>query len=175
MRKILVGLGVLVVMLSLLLMPVVGAQALTTAVVTINATPSFVSISVNNTSYDFGVVVATVDKATGTGYFGITDSSSVVTANTIQVTTTWEATTPGGNKWTYGAPGADTCQLKASDGDAAFDVTVPVTPAAAEALHSTAAAGDDWVFEVQLDAPASITYGDAQGCKFTISASDATP
>lgn len=173
MKKILVGLVVLLALVVPLLMPAIAGAA-TTAVVTLNATPVFVSITVNNTSYNFNNVTEGVDKATGTGYFGITDSSSVVTDNTILVTTTWESTTPGGSIWTYGAPGVDTCQLKSSDGDAAFDVTVPVTPAAAAALHSTVGAGDDWVFEIQLDAPSSITFGNAQGCKVTISAVDGT-
>jgi hypothetical protein len=168
MKRALVGLIVVLVMLVPLLMPVM-AQALTTAVVTLNATPSFVSISVNNTSWNFGNVSAGVDKATGTGYFGVTDTSSVQTTNTIQCTTVWEATNPALTKWTYGAPAADTAQLKASDGDGAFDVTVP--SGSAPTLHITPTGNSNWVFELQLDAPSSITHGAAQGCKVTISSS----
>ena len=167
MKRILVTLVVVLALLVPVLMPVV-AQAATTAVVTINATPSYISISVNNTSWNFGSVAAGVDEATGTGYFGVTDSSSVTTANTVQMTTTWEATTPGQSIWAYGAAGADTARLLASDGDAAFDVTLAT--GAPAALHTTGAPGQDWVFEIQLDAPASISYGDAQGGKFTLSA-----
>ena len=168
MKRALVGLIVVLVMLVPLLMPVM-AQALTTAVVTLNATPSFVSISVNNSSWDFGNVSAGVDKATGTGYFGVTDTSSVQTTNTIQCTTVWAASTPGGSVWTYGAPAADTAQLKASDGDGAFDLTVP--SGSSPTLHTTPTGNSNWVFELQLDAPSSITHGAPQGCRVTVSSS----
>lgn len=166
--KILVSILAVVALVLPALALATPAFAATSVVVTVNATPSFISIALNNTSWNFGSVAAGVDEATGTGYFGVTDSSSVTAANTIQMTTTWEATTPGGSVWTYGAAGADTARLLASDGDAAFDVTVAT--GAPAALHTTGAAGQDWVFEIQLDAPSSITYGDPQGGKFTISA-----
>ena len=166
MKRALVGLIVVLVMLVPLLMPAIAGAA-TTAVVTLNATPSFVSISVNNTSWNFGNVSAGVDKATGTGYFGVTDTSSVQTTNTIQCTTVWAASTPGGSVWTYGAPAADTAQLKASDGGGAFGVTVP--SGSAPTLHTTPTGNSNWVFELQLDAPSSITHGDPQGCRVTVS------
>ena len=171
MKRALVGLIVVLVMLVPLLMPVM-AQALTSQVVTLNATPSFVSIAINNTSWNFASVAAGVDEQTGTGYFGVTDTSSVTVANTIQMTTTWQSSTPGGNIWTYGAAGADTARLLASDGDAAYDVTLAT--GAPAALHTTGAPGQAWVFEIQLDAPSSITYGDAQGGRFTISSAATT-
>lgn len=155
---------VVLAMLFTFSVPVFGA---TTATVTINATPEFISISLNNTTFDFGTVTADTDEQTGTGYFGITNTSTVTTDNTI-VSNDWQST---GTPWTWGAPAADTAQLKASDGDGAFDVTVDeVTPAA---LKSGVGATTNWVFEIQIDAASSYTHGDAQGTTVTVSASAA--
>lgn len=167
--KVLVGILVMVALVVPALLFAVPAMALTSVQVTLNATPSFVSIAINNTSWNFGNVSAGVDKATGTGYFGVTDTSSVQTTNTIQCTTVWAASTPGGSVWTYGAPAADTAQLKASDGGGAFGVTVP--SGSAPTLHTTPTGNSNWVFELQLDAPSSITHGDPQGCRVTVSSS----
>jgi len=70
-----------------------GALALDTADVTVNATPAFVEISVNASSYNFGTVAASSTTNTSVGYFGITNGSTVQTDQTISVTTaTWSGT-----------------------------------------------------------------------------------
>lgn len=153
----------LLVALLLVVLPVMPALAATTGIVTINATPSFISISINTVVFDFSTVTAGVDEDTTTGYFGITNGSTVITSTTI-VSNDWQS---GGTKWTWGAPAADTAQMKASDGDGAYDVTIDeVTPVA---LASATAATTDWVFELQIDAASSYTHGDAQGTTITLS------
>ena len=116
---------VLAVFLLSLVVFAVPAFAATTATVTINATPAYVGISVNNSSYDFSTVVADTDENTPQGYFGITNASTVSTDNTV-VSDGWNSS---GSAWTWGAPGENTAQMKASDGDGAYDVTIDdVTP-----------------------------------------------
>jgi hypothetical protein len=157
----------ILIALLLVVIPVGTALAATTADVTVTATPSFVSISNSPSSYDFGAVTEDTDEDTGTSYFSVTNDSSVNITVTIQCTSTWDS--GGGSDWTYGAPGADQAQLKASDGDGAYDVTVPTGSAAT--LHTTSTAGEDFTWELQLDAPTSFSFGDAQQSTVTISAS----
>ena len=63
--------------------------AATTDVVTINATPSYVSISLNVSTYDFSTVEAGVDEQTVDGYYGIDNTSTVTTSTTI-VSNGWQ-------------------------------------------------------------------------------------
>lgn len=152
-----------VLLLCFLAVPVVFAA--TSDAVTINATPSYISISLNVSTYDFSTVDADTDEQTPTGHYGIDNTSTVSTDNTV-VSNGWQSS---GTAWTWGAPGEDTCQMKASDGDGAFDVTIDdATPAA---LKSSVSADTDWVFELQIDAATSYTHGDAQGTTVTIAAS----
>ena len=163
-RKV-VGLGFLLLALVALLIPTVAGAA-TTAVGTVTGFSSYISVSLNVTQWNMGVIEAGVDKTTGARYFGITNGSSIPTTNTIQMTTPWHSLVGGGN-WTYGAPGQDTCQLKASDGDQAFDVTV--LTGSGTVLH-TAGALENWAFELQFDAPSSVTFDGMQSGSFTIAA-----
>lgn len=159
------GILPLLAILSLLAIPGSPILAATSATVDINATPAYISISVNNTSFDFSTVTADTDEQTATGYFGINNTSSVTSSTTI-VADGWTFVSGGSQSWTWGAPGADTCQLKASDGDGAFDVTVDdSTPIA---LKSAQAADTDWVFEIQIDAASSYTHGDEQETTLTL-------
>jgi hypothetical protein len=161
MRKTLIA---VLIALALVVIPVGTALAATTADVTVTATPSFISITNAPSTYDFGVITAGVDEDTGTSYFTVTNDSSVNITVTIQCTT-WEG---GDNDWIYGAPAANTAQLKASDGDGLYDVTV-LTGSAVN-LHTTGTAGDDFTWELQLDAPTSFTFGNQQTSTVTISA-----
>jgi hypothetical protein len=159
---------ILAIMLALALVaiPVSTALAATSQDVTVTATPTFISISNSPGSFDFGPVIASSTPDTTEDYFTVTNDSSVNIDVTI-VCDGWH--TPPVDHWTYAAAAPDTALLNASDGDAAYDVEVDdLTPAA---LHSTASAGDDFTWELQLEAPTSFGYGDEQTTTVTIEAS----
>ena len=156
----------LVVAVALLLVPTV-AQADTSQEVTVTATPTYIAITNAPGTYDFGVITASGTPNTGTGHFTITNGSSV----TINVTIVCNGWSGAGNSWTYGAAGADTAQLKASDGDGAYDVTVDDTTPAALASNVGAGTNPDW--ELQLDTPTSFSFGDEQTTTVTVTASAA--
>ena len=163
MRKVLISLMVVV---ALLLLPTV-ALADTSQQVTVTATPSYIAISNAPGTYDFSVITAGGTPNTGTGHFTITNNSSI----TINITIVCNGWSGAGNSWTYGAAGADTAQLKASDGDGAYDVTVDDTTPAA--LASSVGVSTNPTWELQLDAPTSFTYGDEQTTTVTVTASAA--
>ena len=152
----------LLVVAFLLAIPVTPVFAATSATVDVNATPSYICIAVNQSTFDFSAVKAGVDEDTTQGYFGITNTSSVVSSTTI-VSNGWTGPV---NSWTWAAAAADTSQLKASDGDSAWDVTVDDTTPAT--LASATAATTDWVFELQIDSPSSFTYADEQTTTVTL-------
>jgi hypothetical protein len=155
--------------LALVLIPVGSALADTTDTVTVNATPGWVSITNAPTVYDFLVVLAGVDKFSGEDYFTITNDSTVAMDVSIEADD-WAAVPPGTNTWTYGAAGADTAQLLASDGDGAYDVTVPGDPAPAVQLMDAIGVGVDPTWELGLDAPSSFTFVDEQEITVTLTA-----
>jgi len=157
----------LIALMATVLLPTTVSAA-TTATVTVNATPSFIAIAVNVSTFNFSTVAEDTDEDTTAGYFGITDTSTVATDNTI-VANGW-AYTSGSNNWTWGSPAADTGQLKASVSTGNYSVTVDdVTPIA---LLNDNAPSTNWAFELELDAPTSFTHGDAQSTLVTISASE---
>jgi hypothetical protein len=163
MRKTLIA---IMLALALVLIPVSSAFAETSQDVTVTATPTFISIANAPNSFDFDVVDASGTPDTTTGYFDVTNDSTVNIDVDI-VCDGWH--TPPVDHWTYGAAGADTALLNASDGDGAYDVEVDdVTPTL---LHTTVAAGDEFEWELQLEAPTSFSYGDEQTTTVTISAS----
>jgi len=152
--------------LALVVIPVGSAFADNpTADVTVYATPTFISITNSQSAWNLGVVAASSHNNTGTGYFAVTNDSTVNITVTIQCTSTWEG---GANDWTYGAPAENTAQLKASAGTGAYTITV--LTASAVTLYTTTTAGDDFTWELQLDAPTSFTFGNAQQCTVTITA-----
>jgi len=170
-RKLLWGMAPLAAIVTLLISNGGVALADTTATVTINATPTFISIALNNTSYDFSTVAADEDEETPDGYFGVTNNSTVTTNTTI-VSNGWQDTDGEApdSPWTWDTPGEDQGQMKASDGDGAFDVTIDdSTPAE---LTSGTSAETDWVFEVQIDAPTSFTHGEPQGTTLTLTCAE---
>ena len=63
----------------LLLCPATSAIAATSQDVTVTATPSFISISNSPGSYDFGLITESGTPNTGTGYFTVTNTSTVAT------------------------------------------------------------------------------------------------
>ena len=147
--------------LALVLIPVGSALAATSAEVTVTATPGFVSITNLPNSFDFGVVTGGSTPNTTTGWFTITNASTVAMDVNIKCTA-WTS-------WTYGAPAEDQGQLKASDGDGAYDVTI-VAINTDYLLMSAVGVGVDPTWELQLDAPTSFTNVDVQTTTVTITA-----
>ena len=114
----------------------VPVSAATTANITITATPSFISISVNNTSYDFGVVTAgtTVNTSTTTT-FQVNNLCTVITNVAISVN---QSTWTGGTAWTHnnsGTTGTDIVGLKANKGGSWGSGDVIVTTTGANTIH----------------------------------------
>ncbi|MBA7635474.1 hypothetical protein ES703_43078 [subsurface metagenome] len=149
---------------ALAIVPVSGVLADTSQDVTVTATPSYVSISNSPIDFDFGTVAAGVDEDTGTGHFTITNGSTV----TIDITIVCNGWSGGTTPWTYGPAAADTGELKASDGDGTYDVTVDDTTPAA--LASSVSAGAPVSWELELDAPISFSHGAEQTTTVTLSA-----
>jgi hypothetical protein len=135
------------------------AMALTTADVTVTATPSYISISVLPTTNDFGVVAASSTPSTTTTYFTIDNNSSVVTDQTIAVTTT---TWSGGVTWTHSdtcTPGADTAGLMANKGGTWGTGDIIVKNASPNPIAENQPATTDYSFGLKLYAPTSFSDG----------------
>lgn len=152
--------------LALTVIPVGSALAATSQNVTVTATPTFISItndSATGNNFDFGVIAASSTPDTTEDYFTVTNDSTVNIDVSI-VCDGWAGTTA----WTYGAANPDTARLNASDGDAAYNVVVDDTTPAT--LHTTATAGADFTWELQLETPTSFSHGAQQTTTVTISA-----
>lgn len=143
--------------LALVVIPVGSALAATSADVTVTATPGIISITVDNPTYDFGAILENTTPSTTTNYFTIDNTSTVITDNTIGVTT---ATWSGGVTWTHSdtcTPAANTAGLKANKegtwdtGDVIVKFTSP------DILADDQAADTDWSFGLKLYAPTSFT------------------
>lgn len=94
-------LGVLIA-LALVLVPA-GVAAGNTADVSVTATPEFIGISVNPTTWGPSVPDGGASESTATNYFTITNTSNVLTNQTIGVTSgTWSST---GQDWTHSETG----------------------------------------------------------------------
>ena len=149
-------LGILVALL-LVLLPTGLVEAVTTADVTVSATPAFISISVSPTSYGFGSVATGTNYSTSVGYFTITNGSTVQTDQTIAVVnTTWV----GGVAWTHsdtGTPGSDTVALYSSNNTGAWNIIVK--NAAPNFIAENQPATTNYQFELRLCAPTSFSDG----------------
>jgi len=165
---------IVVIVMSLLvaILPVGLALAATSQDVEVTATPSFTGISNSPGIYDFGTVSANSTPNTGTDYFTITNTSSANISISINCTD-WT----GGTGWTYGAPDEDTANLAASSGNSTgggssgvgtYDIDVPVGTGALLIKAVPAGVNPNW--ELQLNAPTSLTFGDEQTTTVTITA-----
>ena len=157
MKRWLVGL----IALAMLLMPS-AAFALTTADVTVYATPSYISISVLPTTKDFGGVAPSDNATTITTFFTITNASTVVTDQTIGVTTADNWT--GGIGWIHSetaVPGVDTVGLYANKGGTwgAGDIIVKRTNDTPNLLADNQTAITNYGFGLNLLAPTSFSDG----------------
>jgi hypothetical protein len=152
-------LGGILLVLVLTLVSVVPVFAATTADVTVTATPSYVSVSINPAvPYDFGVVAESATPSTTTSYWTIDNTSSVQTDQTISVTT---ATWSGGVTWTHSdtcTPGANTAGLKANKGGTWGVGDIIVKNASPNYIAENQTADTDYSFGLKLFAPTS--FGD---------------
>ena len=177
MKVLLENLRVLVAVVLVLAMVFAGgnvAQADTlTADVTVTATPSFIGISVNVTSWGAGTVTTSSYTNTTTGYFGIDNTSSVITNNSISVT---GATWTGGTAWTHSDTatiGADTVALRSNKGGTWGTSDVIVKNASPNNIAASQAANTDWPFGLSLQAPTSFSDGTLKTNTVRITASAA--
>jgi len=157
---------------TLLLSLSVPVFAATSQDVTVTATPSFISISNAPASFDYVTVAAGVDEQTSNGYFTVTNPSTVALDISIECNG-WSGT----SSWTYGAPGEDQAQLKASSGDGgvggstgagAFDINL--LNGSGTLLCDAVGTSTNPTWELQLDAPSSFTHGAEQTTTVTITA-----
>ncbi len=146
--------------IALLLVVSVGFPALaaTTATVSVNATPKFISISVSPIGYDFGAVAESTSTNTTTNYFTVTNTSSVTTNVTIgMLTSNWT----GGVQWLHSdtnTPGADTCGMLANKAGTWGTSDVTVKYSGPDKLATNQTATTDFNFGLSLTAPTS--FGD---------------
>lgn len=141
------------------LVPLGTVGAATTANVTVNATPAFISISVSPTTYSFGVVQTSTNASTTTGYFTITNGSTIVTNQTIGVAnSTWL----GGTAWAHsntGTPNTDQVGMYASKNTGTFDTIVKLYTNSPNKIASAQAAGSPYNFELRIMTPTSFSDG----------------
>ena len=150
--------GLLVVLL-LVFFPTGTVGASTTANVTVNATPAFISISVNNATYSFGVVSTSTNYSTVQGYFVITNGSTVQTDNTIGVL---NATWIGGVAWTHsdtGTPGADTIAMYSTNDTTAWNIIVKQYKNSPNYIYENLPASTNFKFGLRIMTPTSFTDG----------------
>ena len=154
MKKFLVSLVLMLALLAVMLGPALPVFTATAANVSINATPSYVSISNSPNNYGFGTIAVSTNTSTAINYFTITNGSSVNINIAIGCNSTWA----GGVTWTHsdtGTPGANTAALYATPNTAAWNIIVK--NAAQQNLYSaTATATLYW--GIRLMAPTS--FGD---------------
>ena len=157
-------LGVLIA-LALVLVPA-GVAADKTADITVTATPEFIGISVNPTTWGPSVPDGGLTVQTTTIYFTITNSSNVLTHQYIYVTgATW---TSAGQTWTHSdtaTSGVHTVGLKANKGGTwgTGDVIVRHdSQLDADRIAVSQAATTDYDFGLQMIGPTSNTDTDSK-------------
>lgn len=163
----------IVMSLLLAIFPVGLALAATSDDVIVTATPSFIGISNSPGTYDFGTVSANTTVNTTAPYFTITNDSSI----NIDIGIGCDNWSSAGSTWTYDSPAANTAQLNASSahggsggstGEGNFDKLV--SSANSTLLCDNVTVGTDPTWELQLETPTSITFGDEQTTTVTVTA-----
>ena len=149
------SLGLLIACL-LVLVPTGIVGAATTADITVNATPEYITISVNQSTYDFSTIAESSVTNTTAGYFGITNGSTVQTDQTVSVTSTnWT----GGVGWVHSdtcTPGTATAGMKAQRVGQSW---VIVKNAAPNYIYENCPASTSYSFALSLHAPTTFTDG----------------
>jgi len=168
-------LAILVIVIALALSWATPAFGATTQDVTVTATPSYIAISNAPNSWAAGVITASTDVSTGNNYFTITNTSTVNIDISFYVSANWSGT----SSWTYGAPAADTGQLKVSSANGGvggssgvgnYDKTLVYGAGAAVLVCDNVSTATSPKWEMQLDAPTSFTHGAAQSANVTMTA-----
>lgn len=144
----------------LLLLIAIPAIAATTADVTVTATPAFIAITDNATSYDFGVVAASSTTNSSVDYVNVDNTATTVQTDvTIAVTGDWT----GGVGWTHdniGNPGADTAGMYANDTTwGTGDVIVETLAGSPNDIYTNLPASTNFSYGISLKAPTSFTDG----------------
>lgn len=163
MKKLLLSLVLSLMLVVGLVSPVLAA---TDADVDITATPAYIAISDNASSYDFGVVATSSTPTTDTSYVAITNTSTVQTDITISVTA---ASWAGGVTWTHSdtaTPGADTAGLESNRGGTWESGDIIVKNAAPNYIYENCPALTDFDYGLQLIAPTS--FGDGVQKSITV-------
>lgn len=162
-----------ILVLALLLLPVAPAIAATTADVTVTATPSFIAITDNVSSYDFGSVAASSTTNSSVAHIGITNTSSIQTDITIAVTT---ANWSGGTEWTHdntATAGADTAGMNSArtawtaGNTVIVESSVTGTP---NYIYENCAASTNFTYGISLKAPTSFSDGTQKSITLRIEA-----
>ena len=152
-------LGAALLIVALSLVPAMDAMGANTADVTVNATPIYLSITVAPTGYGFGAVAVSSWTNTTTTYFTITNACSVVTNQTISVTS---ATWTGGVSWTHsdtGSAGSDIVGMIANKGGTWGSGDVIVKNASPVNIATNQAATTNYSFGLNLKAPTVFSDG----------------
>lgn len=158
----------LVLALFFLLTPVVPmafaqgeAYAVTTANITITVTPGIIGISINATTYNYGYLSVGTTANTSAAWFGITNSSTVITNHSIGVVNaTW---TGGATAWTHSntaTAGADTVGLVANAAGVYGVGDVIVKSSALNNIKTNLAATTNYEFGMGILMPTSSTVAD---------------
>ncbi len=137
----------------------IPVSAATTADITVTATPAYVAISCDQTTYDFGTVATSATPSTTTSWATITNSSSIQTDQTIGVTS---ATWAGGVTWTHSdtaTPGANTVGMLSNKGGTWGVSDVIVKFSSPNYIAENQAATTNYSFGIKLLAPTSFTDG----------------
>lgn len=155
---------------TLILTLVTPAFAATTADVTVTATPAYIAITDNQSSYDFGVVAASATPYTPEDWCLITNTSTVQTDITIAVTSdTWA----GGVTWDHSDTctiGTDTAGMKANR-DGTWGVgDIIVKYASPNYIYENCAALTDFAYGLKLWAPDAFTDGVEKSITVRVSA-----
>lgn len=159
MKKKLTRIIAALLILTAVIIPSTTALALTTQDITVTATPAYVSISANQSSYDFGVVAASSTPYTATDWCLIDNTSTVQTDQTISVTT---ATWSGGVTWTHSdtnTPGEDTAGMLANKGGTWGVGDIIVKNSSPNYIAENQTADTDYAFGLKLTAPTGFTDG----------------
>lgn len=144
------------VALLLVLVPTGLVGAATTADITVNATPEYISISVNQSTYDFSTIAESSVTNTTAGYFGITNDSTIQTDQTVGVTS---ANWTGGVGWVHNAtctPGTATAGMKAQRVGQSWVIVKQTSP---NYIYENCAASTSYSFALSLHAPTTFTDG----------------
>jgi len=117
------------------------------------------SITVNPTSYDFGIIAESSTPSSATNYFTVTNTSTMQTDQTISVTTT---TWSGGTTWAHndsGSPGANAAAMKANRGGTWGVGDVVIKNASPNYIYENCPATTNYSFGLKLLAPTSFNDG----------------